>query len=313
MIVLVFEWDGIKPPTGFYRRLHRYGLHVGSRDTEGKVGAIQRRISSGNVDGESYNAVVFQEGTVMCNSERLAKNIYQKAIEEARRSGIDLACQWIEGYPVDIQMNAEDKRAYQQVEAVLGRKGRPAGQKQDWVVTCMECGITAEIKDTYVPICCDSCGSSNIDTRPGEFMRYKIPTGPLFDAWLSHRFASGSFEVPDVRDAVDEPPKVVNVTDKGLRDCVNEIMQSGIADALSKALPRAVAMSYLDAIFLARCSKSEKTRQEARTRAILELYQKGVQLDLFELESVSILDAACIQGIGPERAAGAYKTVYAKQ
>lgn len=306
--MLVIEPDGGKMPAIWYRRLARRGLKVG-REKEKTEPVLKRRVSSGTAwHPEADDSVIFQEGCVISRSEKLVNELFLLAKDCANEAGITLTAQIFAVSPREFTAAPGDLETFARIEGRLSRRGRPSGTKQDWVVTCHDCASTSHVQEELFVIDCPLCHSGNIHSRPGELSALRMPKdGNAVENWLRHRFATGEFEIPDLGN--EAPPMAVEVTGKAAAT-VKEMSNPDFVSDIEK-LPGPIQATYLDAVLVARTWISVATRQEARSRAILTLYQRGVkddELSIFHIDELSILDSAAI--VGPDQAAYAWSTIH---
>jgi hypothetical protein len=289
---VLIEWDGSKPPTKFYRRIHTWGLEVG-RTKEKSESPLERRAKYSREDV----AFVFQEGCVICKSEQFARRVYMLALEMGAKTA-----SWGKMFTEEFVLTKEDAEIFNRTEDACGRRGRrPKEDTHPWIVTCHECAATYIKGEAAYCVACPECGSGRIKTRPGDAVEsYKYPenTG-LLDAWKRLRFTRGEFEVcPTTGDS--EPPAEVNVTNKDESRTIALIAANPEFVDHASRLPRHIAMQVVDAAFLSRTYMSTDARTEARMRTCMLLFQKGVTPDKVALLEdplkFDLIDCAAIMG-----------------
>lgn len=302
---VVMEWDGEKPPTTYYNRLHSYGFRVrGDKEKN----PIARRVPWWNAASSMGKGVIIQESVVVCDSESLARLIYDTAVNNGAKN-----VQMFSGDAVDKRLTVEDAKIMAEIEGKLGRRGRPAkDSKVNWVVTCYEKCNTQTVEESVHVVNCPCCGGTRIYAREGEMPSYKFPSGDIFDAWKRHRFASGRFEVAN--DGDQEPPQSVAISDAKEAKTIEVIRKSkGLLNRLSMVNPR-IARSILDAVFASRTYLGEELRQEARVRAFVDMTKRGAgTTDVSLIESndhFDLIDAAAV--IGPAKIASLWETTKEK-
>ncbi|HLF28190.1 MAG TPA: hypothetical protein VJG32_17815 [Anaerolineae bacterium] len=283
--VVLLEWDGVKPPSTYYRRLHSLAMRVRG---DKAVSPIKRRS-----DGPG---VIVQEGCIITPSESLARTIGLIACDAAREEGIPLTVQIAEASFEPIRMTREDRIAMNRIEETLGKRGRPEAEI-DWTVVCMECMTTSAVHAAHA-VNCPKCGAMRIRIRAGAPVKFHdAGSGDALDAWLRTRFSpysGGRWEIPllDKRSA-DRPPTPAP-TDEREKAVVDALRGSPLLGQIAK-LDRADALCILDAVFVARGYWSAERRQEERIKAAALYFQRGgspANISLAELPSPDLLDAA---------------------
>lgn len=296
MYRVTIEWDGSKPPTTFYNRLRRLGLRVRG---DKELSPLARRVNTDN------SAVIVQEGSISCESESLAREIFLMARYHGAR-----VVQLDRSYSVDFVQSAEDAKIYEKLESTLGKRGRPSTPVADWVVTCMEqCCSSFDVPQARDVVSCPNCNGLRVKTRTGTLSAYKFPEsteGSLIARWIRHRFVRREFEVPG--DNSVTTPQIIS-TDIGVdkeRKIVEMMEQSTKFLQDLEKLPENVAIRTLDAVFAARTYSSVDDRKDSRLRTCLLLYEKGVDtMDVSLLEDnshVELIDASSI--FSPQTIAG---------
>lgn len=291
MYIVVLEWDGEKPPMAFYNRLHTLGLFVrgDKMDAEGnEITPLKRRAIS---DG----SVIAQEGAIICASQSLANIVAAEAVNWHAK---DVQIASLE--PVAYTMSAEDAKIMNRIEAIFGRKGRPSGEKVDWVVTCLEETKSYPLDEERDAINCPYCSGLRIRARIGKMDHYKFPDkGSVFKAWRRHRFVHGEFETP-VEDAEDEPPMSTSIQNEDEKKVVRMMGNSPDFLRQIRKLPRHMAKRVLDGVLSARTHMPKEVRKTKRVEAVVYLFERNVaptKVSLLEaIDKVDILDAASIIG-----------------
>lgn len=297
MYVLLLEWDGKKPPTTWYKRLHKLGLFVRG-DME--KSPIERRSSARTNIAFGESRVIVQESTVVCASYSLARELAHLAISMNAK-----VVQLGEGdftFSDDIRMTDADAVVFQRVQAILGKTGRPSSLDNevcDWAVTCLEEAATHDIIQEKYVLTCPRCGALLIKTRPGNPKSYSITAGESnMNTWLRTRFATGGFEVPTISNIATKPPLAKIPGEKREVDARQLILASNAFITNINALPIGHALKCLDAVFCARAYSAKERRQQKRLRVIASLLDAGcdpASLSLSEKPNqVDMLDTAAI-------------------
>jgi hypothetical protein len=166
----------------------------------------------------------------------------------------------------------------QRIEGTLGKRGRPTGDKHDWVVTCYEECKTFSHMDALYVATCPHCRSMSFDAVVGTMPTYKVPDTDVIEAWQRHRFVSGMFMVANADAGFPEPPATVSLSNPDEQRTINNMKRNGLHDEIRKVeqvVGRESAFLLLDAIFCARAYVPEVIRQEARMRACMEIMKRS--------------------------------------
>ena len=301
--LVIIEWDGAKPPTRFYDRMHGIGLYVrGNKDES----PLQRRADMNLRAARGGDpAIICQEGAVVCGHESTARLVYQEA-EFCGAKAVQLhncnAVTW--------SLSTEDARAFKRIEDTFGKRGRPSIEtvKQDWVVTCFEHAASFPMQDAVYAEHCPECSGTRVRSRPGVEEHYKVPSGDVFEAWKRHRFVNGTFERPIADDTAKEPPKQTSQDDDKEAATVRKIAANKDLIARLAKLKRESALAVLDAIFCSRTYISDTARKENRIRTVVALYEKGIkptEVGLLEMkDAVEFVDASGV--LPPEKVAAMF-------
>lgn len=302
MHIVVIEWDGQTPPTTYYNRMHKLGLYVrGDKDERNPL--VRRTPQFVKDNGNTPENIIFQEGCVVCTSEKLARAV----AGYARTNGAKNVTV-IQGGVVGGSMTVEDAKILQGLEGKLGQRGRPTGESTPWVVTCFEEAISSSVQESLYAVNCPSCRSPHMRARAGEPITALFDyDAPIFDAWVAHRFTTGQFEVP-VNGGETPPPLNPNVDAELERAVLTKMrnsprLMSEIQAIANKNAPTAARM--LDAVFCGRAYVSETVRKESRLHAVLALYERGIDQSIHSIvESKDEFDLLDGCHINPERVAG---------
>lgn len=196
-IVVLIEWNGKKPSSTWYNRLHAYGLY--SREPESDKAEYSlmdwRASRKGHNKSDAHRGLILQEGAIMVSSVQLANDIAGWAKAEG--------CSFVHiGHLVtrEFSMSASDQRAFESLQKNIGKRG-PKRQAEvgQYAVTCMSEVKTYQCDLEATPFGCPYCGGSNIVARMGTINRFQMDfEGTAEDYWKRTRFASGTFEVPEM-------------------------------------------------------------------------------------------------------------------
>lgn len=283
--VVLMEWDGAKPPSTFYRRLHKLAMRVrGDKETS----PVKRR--------NGGPGVIFQEGCIITPSESLARTIGLMASRLADEEGITLTVQIAQAHFEPIRMTREDRVAMNRIESTLGKRGRP-DPEIDWTCVCMECMSTSHVRASHV-VNCPNCGAMRIRIRAGAPVRFHDDGGgDMFAAWLRTRFSpysGGRWEIPVFdRRSSDRPPAPAP-TDDAEKTVIESLRRSALVAKLAQ-MDRDVALSILDAVLIARAYWPAERRQAERIKAATLYFQRGgepARISLAETPEPDLLDAA---------------------
>lgn len=306
MYIVMIEWDGKKPPTLYYDRLKKkFGLYV--RGDKDEKNPLVRR-TNWRAMQKAETAVVFQEGAIMCTSESLARRILMYAEDNGAKNIV-----LMDAERIDFNVTVEDAKIFQQLEAKFGQRGRPSGQKSNFVITCFEEAATYPVYDSFHALICPACKGNRTRSHVGDIVNYKLPDdGDIVEAWLRNRFTRGEFEIPDSGD--NDPPATVNVTNVDELRIINQIKASPTLMADIARMPRRQAAAFLDAVFCSRTYVSAEARRDARVKACVTLYEQGVQsteISLLERPSeFDLLDASAVAE--PDKTAALWLVLHGK-
>ena len=176
--ILVIEWDGKRPPTRWYNRLHKLGL-ITSGDKE--ISPMARR--------EGRSGVVSQEGALILNTESEARALAHLATDLGAKA-VTLGHMEI----TELSMSREDQIVMNRIQSTLGRRGRPETPK-NWVVTCLDEMISYEVWGQW-PVHCKTCGSFHVSIHEGNQVTGSLSGTDLWSQWSRSRFMTGTFENP---------------------------------------------------------------------------------------------------------------------
>lgn len=291
MRIVVIEWDGKQPPTTYYNGLHRLNLRVrGDKDKD----PVVRRSRSED------HSVIVQEGTVLVESESLARQVAYLARECGARSVFVGNCE----FPDDEKgrkMTKAEEEVVNRFNRAFRQRGRPAEgdrEERSWVISCPECVHTSlQISDKLV-IQCPSCGGLRVASRVGH--RHIFSHHPLsLDEWKNMYFVEGYFEVPEVAE-VGEPIKEVELFNENLEVFEGLKSSAMVNTYLVPRLNDHSIRTILNDLFSARRYYSQKDRQHPRTKMVVDLLERGVKpskIPLIEGKEYDVLDA-CVIGDG---------------
>jgi hypothetical protein len=286
---VILEWDGSKPPTTFYKRLHQLGIRVRG---DKKLSPIARRAiaNATDEDGRSYGATVTaQEGSIICASESLAHLIASIAVDQGAKN-VHIAETIIKPFRASI----DDIEALASINAIFGRRGRPSAETFDFCVTCFEQAATFAVNGARYVAVCPSCGGTMIRKRIGLKNSYRPIKGGESTAsfWLNTRFSSGKFEVPEITPLGEEPESVEI-------DYIDPEEIKGVQAVLASSEMQ-YDLSIMDKLFISRAHTDPDRRLRGRIAAITEAIKLGMpddQIDLLGSDTrCDPFDLACVIG-----------------
>lgn len=305
MHIVLLEWDGRKPPTRWYDRLDDLGLRVRG---DKEYSPVERRLSRRQSEGKT--AVVFQESTIMCESESTAKTLAHIA------GSMGAHVQLVSASIVDMNLSTRDAEIMQRLDNTLGRRGRRPGDPSEWCVTCYEECVSMKHREAFYVVSCPSCASMSFNAVPGDVMRYKVPDGELLEVWMRHRFSRGVFEVPETSDEYPLPPDNPSVSKSSEQLTLNNFKTNGLLDDIKiveDVAGRATALTILDAIFCGRTYIPEDVRKERRMRACLHIMDKDAKAVVNIRESPTMYDILDASHIDPLKVALIWLRVFARK
>lgn len=200
--VVVIEWNGKKPPTTFYNRLHEYGLWSRDRRSNQERDEVSLMTWRGNRPGsnksDAKSGLVIQEGMIMVASYGLAQEIALLA----RKAGA-VFVQVGQMYTSDLHASVPDMEAFEERQMNISKRGpKPIASNGTYCVTCYEEAQTYEVETDMAPMTClhQSCRSTFIVSRFGRLPRFRKPQDGenLADYWARTRFDTGEFVIPIV-------------------------------------------------------------------------------------------------------------------
>uniref|UniRef100_UPI002ACD62C2 hypothetical protein n=1 Tax=Anaerolinea sp. TaxID=1872519 RepID=UPI002ACD62C2 len=147
MYTVLIEWDGNKPPTRFYERLHSFGIYARKRDENGNVYPNR---------GTEENLMV-QAGAIVCQSFSSAQVIANLA--KVCGALMTVVYEISETVISDVPKSVEDK-------FLTARKGKRKLEEQV-TVTCLSCQETHHKFDIEFPVVCPVCASHRIQVVRG--------------------------------------------------------------------------------------------------------------------------------------------------
>lgn len=300
---VVIEWDGEAPMRRWYDRLSELtGGVAGTGDK--KTTPLARRMREGK------EAVVAQEGTIFCTSESCAHTIAYEAKEFFQaRNVMVFETNSIDAY----EASPEDKAIVAKLESVWSRKGRPPA-KEMWHVMCLEC-LHAHTIEVVTPTACPKCCGHRLRYKRGTGHNYVAPTtSSLFEAWLTSRFANGSFCTPcvavittDKEDAVKSTPcpkeiaphvSSIAILDGDDQRVVTLIAGSaGLMADLAQVetnYSRDVALNALDGVFASRTFANQKVVEKQRMETLvwyMKMHGDPLAVNFARQDQPDLLDA----------------------
>ena len=304
MWLVIIEWDGQKPPTTYYNRLHSLGLNV-----RGTNGAMTTKDESplARRTGDDPGAVILQEGAVLCASQSLARSI--GLLAQANGAAFVRIAPTEETQA--LVATAEDEAAIQRLNKVYGRRGRPSDTFHDWVVTCLEEMRTFQVRNSKGVANCPNCKGMRIRTRKGRAVGYKrdYMSDDPFESWLRVHFAEGTFE--DYMDTAEQmPPElgIIHIRIPKEAEAVQIIAQSERFLAALRELDIHKSWFALRGAFEALTYINPDERSRNRVKAATEALRMGAdptKVKLVEaMDKVDFLDT--VSGIGRYDAASLF-------
>lgn len=296
MQIVVVDWGGAPAPQKWYRRLE-------------KLFSLSARKASATAD----EAVMVQEGVVLCRSHSLARTIAALAtqgVEVQRKTKYGSRLKVCKPASVtigeveleDFEVGTAEYRALGRMEEVFSRTGKK--KNREWTVTCYE-EMAAHVHTTHAVVNCPVCGGTNIKHREGVERRYADPGGDVVLAWLRLRFAGGRWEPP--QPGTELPPEVpAAITEPEEKKFVEALRTSPLRAQLER-VSRDRAFTLLDAALVARVHWDSARRLSARLAALAALLQAQERPDLgciSVVEQPGVIDVLDVAGpLGPEAAA----------
>jgi len=194
-ILVLVEWNGRKPSSTFYNRLHDYGLYSRRPTDDGEMSLLEWRANQrGRWKSDNHRGVILQEGAIVVSSMTLARDIAMWARDEGAKI-VQIANMVVE----DFTMDEKDKAQFEKLRKTVSKRGpKKLDEKGTYVITCLDEAESYEVEVESMPMMCTHCGGSNIQTRMGKQSIFQ-PMGKDEDSrswWKKTRFANGSFEIP---------------------------------------------------------------------------------------------------------------------
>jgi len=329
--IVILEWDGGKPPTTFYKRLHNLGLRVRGDKSISPIERRQTVVNTVLAHSERYradmkstatfltdysrsdletdaSAVIVQEGAIICASASLASVVAAIAMNCGAKN-IMLGTTTIEKYA----MTEEDAKILNYVESVYGRKGRPTADKvqQVWVVTCYEEGRSYPFYGKEI-VTCPHCSGLKVAGRQGDtnFVRPILQGENVFEYWVQSRFITGYFETPVYKKGGNENvlaatarPTIALDEEKKVVDMIEQAYIKGFSiDGLKMSLTDMTHVDMFDAILSARAHLTKDQRKKERVNAIAKILTNP-KVDASKIRfnespnAVDLLDASAILAV----------------
>lgn len=302
--IVIIEWDGKSPPTTYYQRLAKMGLHVrGDKDQD----IVPRRRTR---DGAG---LILQEGCVVTVSESLAHAVAPLAKEYGARL---VQIYSAEVVTEDYAVTERDREQLDFLNSVYGKRGHPTGDPTPIVVTCYECGLSYTTEPMRDTANCPVCHGMNIATR--KDVQYAVhpytPGSDLFSWWFGANFQTGAFETPVFDPSMPPPPALDPATldyfEPQEKRVVEMLRQSPtvklIVDKLQKIGQTDWALHYLTAVLCSRAHHDKDRRRQDRVSVITKLFERGVSptpenlkvIKMFEdKDALDLFDAAPVLGV----------------
>jgi hypothetical protein len=202
--IVAIEWNGRKPSTTFYNRLHDYGLWSRDRrsESEKKETSLMAWRSSrpGGKKSDTMSGMVIQEGMIMVSSYSLAQEIALLASKDGA-----LFVQIGQMFTSDVHASAHDLEAFEARQLNISKRGpKPVSSGGTYCVTCYEEAVTYEVDMDSAPSAClhHGCRSPFIVATMGRPLRFRMPQEgeALSEYWARSRFSTGEFSIPVLAD-----------------------------------------------------------------------------------------------------------------
>lgn len=302
MYIVMWEWDGVKPPGTFYRRIAEAGYQI-SKGQGKKVSPAQRRITrNSKIDKQQHLGahLAFQEGVFITSVESVAYYVRNLAVDFGATNVFLSEGTAREHY----SRTPEDSAVINRVESVIGHKG-PLPKAKDWVVSCQECLMCGHVH-AYSPTKCTHCPGMYILSRPGLPEVHKDPGGPIIEAWARSRFKGTHWEPVEWKNHGTTPPPLKHIKNMQLTARDRDLLQAMFDNPPAVAhLDREEAIVVLDAIFAGIRRVKPDTRISKRSLVAVNYFQLGGEPGKFPFLTPAtggdIVDAGLI--LEPERVA----------
>lgn len=197
-IVVIIEWNGKKPSSTFYNRLHAYGLYSRQPSSNSEEFSLLewRANRQGSNKRESKRGLILQEGLIVVNSLTLAEDIARWAKNENKAALVQIGHMTVS----DFTMTERDFQVFDKLQQAVSKRGpKVVGDAGSYAVTCFDDVKTYSIQAESLPVMCPTCGGSNVQSRMGQlhiYQQYDERHDDKYLYWMGTRFGEGSFEVP---------------------------------------------------------------------------------------------------------------------
>lgn len=301
--IVTWEWDGVKPPGTFYRRMAQAGYVIG-RGTGKVLSPAKRRTNklAKDSNGERHDGahLAFQEGVFITSIESVASYVRNLAVDFGASN-----VYFLNGWPRDgYSRKMEDLEAINRVENVAGHRG-PLPKAKDWIVSCKECLQCGHIK-AYSPTKCVHCPGLYILSRPGIPELHSDPGGPIVEAWVRSRFRGTHWEPVKWGSGGTTPPHLKPVDNMQITGRDKEILNLILANPPDdiEQFDREEAIRLLDAAYVGVRYSDSKERLHARSMVAMHYFRLGGQPGKFPFVTpagVDVVDAG--MKLDPEKVA----------
>lgn len=303
---IIVEWDGVKPPSKYYRRLKEVaGLRVRDTVVKGKTDSPSLLAQRMATDG-----VIAQEGAIFVSKYSVARALagfISNGIEVAGKEGTKVyrpASVFVaESHIFSFTMSEADRMVLKGIETRFSKRGRPqtTAIEGSWVLTCYEEMISYEIEGARPHSQCPHCGGYQVSVRPGKTIQVSDPGGDVLDAWIATRFQSGHWEPADLVGHAPTAPAVTKFSNDSESGVVAALRDSLLVEQVNVAgLSRERAFQVFDAALVQRVWWDQERANSTRTSATvvyLQSWQGAPILDGINFAATTDIDAFDCAGI----------------
>jgi hypothetical protein len=299
------EWDGQRPPTTWYRRLHEMAGWV-----RGEGNGFDKKDSPLTRRQNETGGVIVQEGCIICQSESLARTLASLAYSEAgwtlEAAGGKRPLVWVSRLQMSQvrSIDAGDAAQLAQIEKALGAKGRRPANAH-YQTTCLECmEVYTQVTPRGRAFSCPNpnCGGVKVHSREGSPYNYRDDGSPIFELWKRSRFSGPHFEPVNITETGEVAPALseIEIFSAKEDDAVLAIETSPEVLQMAETIAsrdRLAAVEFLDVILAARAHYTFEQRSEARLSVISDYFAKGgagAGLMVAESPTADLLDAALL-------------------
>ncbi len=269
--LVLIEWDGSRPPTTWYNRIHKLGIFVGSKDTRSPLERRKSQRPQRDSDGRIFEAVAFQEGAIVVDDMITARTLAHLAKQEYGAKSVMVA----DLSPEELYVTPQDQAILEHIHGTLGRRGRPTS-KQKWVVFCREEMMAYEWEGVE-PYACPSCGSLHITWRSGEIEKVNVGgITDLWDAWFAARFLNKTWEWTESDPTALPPtPEQLTQAQEGTQeDLALSLLKKSTLFKQVAGLDQKTAFTILDKGYR-NLSFSDAERQDIRLKNLTQYFSRA--------------------------------------